>query len=1592
MNMMKTHGYDSLDYILYQMRKIFLVLEDVYSVGSMVELQEAIDSIGTGAGTIFIEAGTHTVNTTIDIDNCGSIVIYGHGDNTILLPDDGITVFNITCCASLLIKTLRIDTTNYTGATQAIIVNETNDNIVGFEDVSIGGLVAGFGIGIELQSNNCYIDKCNIIYGQQGVYVNGSENSLITNNVIGLNAQYGIYVDTVDVCTISGNSLVSNTIHGIYVHDSAYIIMSHNGCFNNLQSGIYLDQSDYNTISACACNGNFQNGIYIGNISHYNTISSNTCSNNDSNTANPQGGIVIADNSDYNTISGNSCNNNNNAGAGTGYGIIIQAATCLESVVAANNANGNDVDFQDSGTDTVIEYYVQDEFELQDAINSIGTKSGTINLEGSFTITATIIIDVLLGGGSYIIRGAGSNTTLTTGDNQCFNISSARSVLLENFKIDASAITGRNTTIIEIDEAADNLVKIDNITITGIVARGWGIECISDNIQVRNCYIETIDMGIVISGDNCLIENNTCTGMDEYGINITGDYCVLSNNICSSSNVDGIQMNLAHYCIASGNQCTGNAWRGLYVFNLHNTVISDNVLTGNQVGLHIDRSDYVNVTGNTASSNTVSGIRLADDANNNFVTGNTCESNTSYGIIIGAADCDNNIVRNNNCVGNLFDVWDTGTNSDFEYRCSTDKQIQDAVDSIALKSGLITLLADTTFVISTTIDIDGGGAYIIQGQGDNTILVPDSDISVFNITAAKSLTISDFKIDASALTTPTKGVIIASEVSHNNIILERLTIIGNSVNGYGIQITKNYVDVRNCNISTVNYGIYTTGSYGTFQENVISTMANDGIYLTASTYNIISDNRCTACKNGISLNATSTYNTLTGNRMDANTLNGIYMDTANYNSFVGNSLISNVSNTINSQGAFYLNANCDQNSFTSNIIYGNTNGGVGITYGIYIAVNTSNKNTFTTNKLDTNEVNWKDNGENNEIEYRCSTGQEIQDAIDSIAAKSGIINLMATIINLTAPIDVDGGGKYIIQGTGETTIVAANGNRNIITITNAAYCMCKDFAIDRTGQLATSQWGISILEIANNKVIIENIYVSGEAGLGFVIASNNIIIRECYINGGSWGIRINGTPNPVNNIKILNNRIENTLDAGGVASIYINMEVYDMEISGNRIIEGKSGIQFNSNNTAKRFIITNNHFYSCSYAGVYLGATDECVFSNNIFDECNIGIDMWGAAATWYSDYNLIMGNIFEGIVTFGVVINHAFVRYTNIIMNQGLTISDAGLNTYIFGDDTVYGASWDTNLGTATKNAIYDKIQLVIAGAAANAFTTITGITDDVVADGVADTLTLAAVGGLTIVGTAVTDTITFENTITQYTDLLAVAAVEAARPMIYYVDSDAELDAAITAIETGNQEGRIIITVDLTNVQATLNDASASYIIEGSGSGASLDANGNNAVITITNCASCVIRNLKIDAADHTAVGTPVIDINGGSNITIENVHILGDNVNSIGITVNTTTKVQLLNCRITDTCDGIYIDTDDNLVKGNIISSVVDDAVHLSGNADNNLIIGNVIETVGGDAILIDAGADDNQLSDNAISSVTGNRVTDNGTNTIYGARYS
>ena len=47
------------------------------------------------------------------------------------------------------------------------------------------------------------------------------------------------------------------------------------------------------------------------------------------------------------------------------------------------------------------------------------------------------------------------------------------------------------------------------------------------------------------------------------------------------------------------------------------------------------------------------------------------------------------------------------------------------------------------------------------------------------------------------------------------------------------------------------------------------------------------------------------------------------------------------------------------------------------------------------------------------------------------------------------------------------------------------------------------------------------------------------------------------------------------------------------------------------------------------------------------------------------------------------------------MVYNNNVDIINDGTDTILLGDNTVYGAGWNGDLGTATKNAIWDKVEL---------------------------------------------------------------------------------------------------------------------------------------------------------------------------------------------------------------------------------------------------------------------------------------------------------
>jgi len=116
--------------------------------------------------------------------------------------------------------------------------------------------------------------------------------------------------------------------YGIYLYSSSNNNTITGNTCNNNDYGIYLSSSSNNTVTGNTCNNNNNGGIYLYSSSSDNTVTGNTCNNNNY-------GIYLSSSSSDNTVTGNTCNNNN-------YGIYLYSSS-NNNTITGNTCNNNDI-------------------------------------------------------------------------------------------------------------------------------------------------------------------------------------------------------------------------------------------------------------------------------------------------------------------------------------------------------------------------------------------------------------------------------------------------------------------------------------------------------------------------------------------------------------------------------------------------------------------------------------------------------------------------------------------------------------------------------------------------------------------------------------------------------------------------------------------------------------------------------------------------------------------------------------------------------------------------------------------------------------------------------------------------------------------------------------------------------------------------------------------------------------------------------------------------------------------------------------------------------------------------------------------------
>ena len=186
------------------------------------------------------------------------------------------------------------------------------------------------------------------------------------------------------------------------------------------------------------------------------------------------------------------------------------------------------------------------------------------------------------------------------------------------------------------------------IRLTGIVLTSSDFNRIIGNTCSENTY-----NGIYLysNSNNNIITGNTCQGNTDCGIYLyPSNNNTVTGNTCSENTNNGISLYINSNNTVTGNTCQGNGGCGIYLYSNSNNTITGNTCQGNSYhGIFLFSSNNNTVTGNTCSENEGEGIRLCN-SNSNTVTGNTCSGNGYEGIYLFSSN--NNTVTGNTCIAN----------------------------------------------------------------------------------------------------------------------------------------------------------------------------------------------------------------------------------------------------------------------------------------------------------------------------------------------------------------------------------------------------------------------------------------------------------------------------------------------------------------------------------------------------------------------------------------------------------------------------------------------------------------------------------------------------------------------------------------------------------------------------------------------------------------------------------------------------------------------------------------------------------------------------------------------------------------------------
>jgi len=250
---------------------------------------DVLPELPSSKGSIAFLEGTYICSSfrkPLTIESMDGVTLLGQGAGTAFVLLDGVQSNIIKVVDS---DYIRIDGIQLVGSTTAeedvTLPNQTQNGIFfdGSQESVISNCIVHSNkvFGINLYNFSSYNKVINCIVnsnGNNGIVAGvDSTNNLISGNTCNNNGKNGIRIENRAVeCIVANNSCGWSGDHGIYIHRANGVVVSGNDVTGSVQHGIFLDEADGGAVNGNTCRSNGSNGIYLATTDQASVVG-NTC-------------------------------------------------------------------------------------------------------------------------------------------------------------------------------------------------------------------------------------------------------------------------------------------------------------------------------------------------------------------------------------------------------------------------------------------------------------------------------------------------------------------------------------------------------------------------------------------------------------------------------------------------------------------------------------------------------------------------------------------------------------------------------------------------------------------------------------------------------------------------------------------------------------------------------------------------------------------------------------------------------------------------------------------------------------------------------------------------------------------------------------------------------------------------------------------------------------------------------------------------------------------------------------------------------------------------------------------------------------------